>query len=145
MKCVVQRVAEAAVSVGGREVSRIGRGMLVLLGVGASDGEEEALALAEKLSKLRIFDDEAGKMNLDLKQAGGEVLLVSQFTLYGDCGKGRRPSFTSAAPPEKARDLVSFFRDCLSAAGLSVGEGVFGERMEVSLVNDGPVTLILEK
>jgi D-tyrosyl-tRNA(Tyr) deacylase len=145
MKCVAQRVKSAAVECGGKEVSRIGKGMLVLLGVGTKDGEDEAFELADKLAKLRIFDDQTGRMNLAAGEADGEVLVVSQFTLYADCDKGRRPSFTAAAPPEQARELIRFFCQCLSAAGLKVKEGAFGEKMAVGLVNDGPVTLILEK
>ena len=139
MRALVQRVTEAAVSVGGHERARIGLGMVVLLGVRRGDGEEQADRLARKLLALRIFEDDEGKMNLDLGQAGGEVLCVSQFTLYGDSRKGNRPSFVDAAPPEEAEPLYERVRAALGAQG-----GVFGARMEVALVNHGPVTLLLE-
>jgi D-aminoacyl-tRNA deacylase len=139
VRALVQRVSEAAVSVDGEERSRIGPGLLVLLGVRRGDSTDEADRLARKLLALRIFEDAYGKMNLDVGQAGGEVLCVSQFTLYGDARKGNRPSFVDAAPPEDAEALYERVRDALDARG-----GVFGARMKVSLVNDGPVTLLLE-
>jgi D-aminoacyl-tRNA deacylase len=139
MRALVQRVSEASVTVAGEEVSRIGRGLLVLLGVGRGDGEAEADGIARKLLALRIFEDDAGKMNLSVADVGGELLLVSQFTLLGDTRKGNRPSFVDAAPPEEAEPLYERVRAALGARG-----GVFGARMEVALVNDGPVTLLVE-
>jgi len=127
------------VHVEGEAVATIGAGLLVLLGVKAGDGEGEAKRMAEKLEALRIFEDAEGKMNLDVRQAGGEVLVVSQFTLYGNTRKGNRPSFVEAAPPEEADPLYQLVRQRLKAQG-----GKFGARMAVSLVNDGPVTLIVE-
>ncbi len=126
-------------SVDGKEVARIGRGLLVLLGIRRGDGEAEADRIAAKLLALRIFEDDAGKMNLSVGDAGGDVLCVSQFTLYGDTRKGNRPSFVDAAPPEDAEPLYERVREALGARG-----GVFGARMAVELVNDGPVTLLLE-
>jgi D-aminoacyl-tRNA deacylase len=139
VRALVQRVSEAAVSVDGHEQARIGPGMLVLLGVRRGDGPEQADQLARKLRALRIFNDADGKLNLDVGQAGGEILCVSQFTLYGDARRGNRPSFVDAAPPEEAEALYERVRAALGAKG-----GVFGARMAVSLVNDGPVTLLLE-
>jgi D-aminoacyl-tRNA deacylase len=139
VRALVQRVSEAAVSIDGRERSRIGPGMLVLLCVRRGDGPEQADRLARKLRALRIFEDAEGKLNLDVGQAGGEILCVSQFTLYGDARKGNRPSFVDAAPPEEAEALYERLRAALGAKG-----GVFGAKMAVSLVNDGPVTLLLE-
>jgi D-aminoacyl-tRNA deacylase len=139
VRALVQRVSEAAVSVDGSERSRIGPGMLVLLGIRRGDGTDQADRLARKLRALRIFEDAEGKLNLDVDQAGGEILCVSQFTLYGDARKGNRPSFVDAAPPEEAEALYERVREALGAKG-----GVFGARMAVSLVNDGPVTLLLE-
>jgi D-aminoacyl-tRNA deacylase len=135
----VQRVSEAAVSVEGVEVARIGAGLLVLLGVKNGDGTDQADRMAGKLSRLRIFDDSEGRMNLSVADVGGEVLCVSQFTLYGDSRKGNRPSFVEAAPPEQAEPLYERVREALGAQG-----GVFGARMRVSLVNDGPVTMLVE-
>jgi D-aminoacyl-tRNA deacylase len=140
MRALVQRVAEASVTTEGREVARIGRGMLVLLGVRRDDGPAEADWIARKLRALRVFEDAEGKMNLSLADVGGEVLCVSQFTLYGDARRGNRPSFVDAAPPEEAEALYERVRAALGARG-----GVFGARMAVSLVNDGPVTLLLER
>jgi D-aminoacyl-tRNA deacylase len=139
MRALVQRVSEAAVSVEGKEVARIGAGLLVLLGVRRGDGVEEADRLARKLLALRVFQDPEGRMNLALADVGGEVLCVSQFTLYGDVRKGNRPSFVDAAPPEDAEPLYERVRDALGAQG-----GRFGARMTVALVNDGPVTLLVE-
>ena len=135
----MQRVGNASVTVDDREVARIGPGLLVLLGVRRGDGEAEADRIASKLLALRVFDDDAGKMNLAVGDVGGEILCVSQFTLYGDTRKGNRPSFVDAAPPEEAELLYERVRSALDAAG-----GVFGARMAVSLVNDGPVTLLIE-
>jgi D-aminoacyl-tRNA deacylase len=139
MRALVQRVSEAAVSVDGEEVARIGRGLLVLLGVRRGDGPEQADRIARKVLALRVFEDADGKMNLSARDAGGELLCVSQFTLYGDARRGNRPSFVEAAPPEEAEALYERVRAALDAQG-----GVFGARMAVSLVNDGPVTLLLE-
>ncbi|HEX2232921.1 MAG TPA: D-aminoacyl-tRNA deacylase [Thermoleophilaceae bacterium] len=139
MRALVQRVSEAAVEVHGERVAAIGPGLLVLLGVRRGDGTAEADKLAAKLAALRIFEDSDGRMNLNVSQAGGEVLCVSQFTLYGDCRKGNRPSFVEAAPPEEAEPLYERVRDALGAQG-----GSFGARMAVSLVNDGPVTVMVE-
>jgi D-aminoacyl-tRNA deacylase len=139
VRALVQRVSEAAVSVAGEEVARIGPGLLVLLGVRSGDGAEQADRIAGKLGRLRIFEDSEGRMNLSVGDVGGEVLCVSQFTLYGDSRKGNRPSFVEAAPPERAEPLYERVREALGAQG-----GVFGARMEVALVNDGPVTILLE-
>ena len=144
MKAVIQRVSEAGVEVDGWTVGKIGRGMLILLGVEKGDGERDADWLAEKIVNLRIFEDEAGKMNLSVLDMGGELLAVSQFTLAGSCAKGRRPSFDSAAPPREANRLYEYFTDRLRETGLSVETGVFQAMMRVRLVNDGPVTFILE-
>jgi D-tyrosyl-tRNA(Tyr) deacylase len=139
VRAVVQRVREAAVEVEGREVASIGRGLLVLLAVRSGDGPEQADRMAGKLERLRVFEDADGKMNLSVRDIEGELLVVSQFTLYGDARKGNRPSFVEAAPPEVAEPLYRRVRDALGAKG-----GEFGARMQVSLVNDGPVTLLLE-
>jgi D-tyrosyl-tRNA(Tyr) deacylase len=144
VRAVLQRVREASVSLGGREVAAIGPGLLVLLGVGQADAAEAARWLAGKVADLRIFEDAEGKMNRSVREAGGAVLVVSQFTLYADARKGRRPSFTGAAPPEAAVPLVRAFVDDLKGRGLPVQEGVFGARMQVRLVNDGPVTILLD-
>ena len=139
MRAVVQRVTEAAVRVEDREVARIGPGLLVLLGVRRGDGPEAADRIAGKLERLRVFADDDGRMNRSVRDAGGELLVVSQFTLYGDARKGNRPSFVDAAPPDEAEPLYERVRAALGAQG-----GVFGASMEVSSVNDGPVTLVLE-
>jgi D-tyrosyl-tRNA(Tyr) deacylase len=139
VRALVQRVSEAAVSVEGEEVARIGRGLLVLLGVRVGDGPQQADRIAAKLKRLRIFEDSGGRMNLSVQDAGGELLCVSQFTLYGDARRGNRPSFVDAAAPDQAEPLYERVRDALGAHG-----GVFGARMSVSLVNDGPVTILLE-
>jgi D-tyrosyl-tRNA(Tyr) deacylase len=139
VRALVQRVSEAAVVVEGEEVARIGVGLLVLLGVRRGDGEAEADRLASKLLALRVFEDDHGKMNLSAGDVGGELLCVSQFTLYGDTRRGNRPSFVDAAPPEEAERLYERVREALGAQG-----GVFGARMSVALVNDGPVTVLLE-
>lgn len=144
MRAVVQRVREASVTVDGAVVAEIGTGFLVLLGIAPSDGEEEAAYLARKIAGLRVFEDEAGKMNLGLDEVGGSVLAVSQFTLYGDCRKGRRPSFTDAAPPARAEPLYERFCTLLEQEGVPVARGVFQAYMAVALVNDGPVTLWLD-
>jgi D-aminoacyl-tRNA deacylase len=139
VRALVQRVSEAAVSVDGEEVARIGRGLLVLLGVRTGDGPEQADRIAAKVDRLRVFEDGEGRMNLSVREIEGELLLVSQFTLYGDVRRGNRPSFVEAARPEEAEPLCERVRQALGAQG-----GVFGARMAVSLVNDGPVTLLVE-
>jgi D-tyrosyl-tRNA(Tyr) deacylase len=139
VRALVQRVSEASVTVEGEEIARIGPGLLVLLGVRGGDGEAEADRLAAKLLALRVFEDADGKMNLNVGDAGGELLCVSQFTLYGDTRKGNRPSFVDAAAPEVAEPLYERVRAALGANG-----GAFGARMAVALVNDGPVTLLVE-
>jgi len=140
----VQRVSEANVTVDGRVTGAIGPGLVVLLGVGREDGEAQAVWLIDKILGLRIFEDEAGKMNLSLLETGGALLVVSQFTLYGDTRKGRRPSFDAAAPPQDARRLYEFFVDTARRRGVQVETGEFQAMMRVSLVNEGPVTLICE-
>jgi D-tyrosyl-tRNA(Tyr) deacylase len=144
MRVVLQRVARATVEVEGERVAEIGPGLLLLVGAGRDDLEGEPDRLAEKIANLRVFADDTGKMNLAIGDVGGEVLVVSQFTLYGDVRKGRRPSWTSAAEPEVAAEQVEALARALEARGLKVGRGVFGAHMEVDLVNDGPVTLILD-
>jgi D-tyrosyl-tRNA(Tyr) deacylase len=141
---VVQRVTQARVEVGGEVVGAIDRGFLVLLGVANGDTPADAAYLAEKTAGLRVFEDAAGKMNLALHEVGGAVLAVSQFTLLGDCRKGRRPGFTDAAPPELADRLYNEYVAALRAAGLKVATGVFRAEMQVHLSNDGPVTLLLD-
>jgi len=144
MRAVVQRVHRASVTVGGERVAGIGPGLLIFLGVKRGDGEEQARWLAEKIAHLRIFEDTGGRMNRSLLDVGGEALIVSQFTLYGDARKGRRPSFDQAADPEAARVLYERFIAHLTTLGVPTSCGVFQARMLVSLENDGPVTLILE-
>ena len=145
MRAVVQRVSEASVSVDGEVVGSIGRGMVVLIGVTQGDGEAEARFLAGKVANLRIFADDEGKFNRSALDVNGEALVVSQFTLYGDARKGRRPSFVHAAPPEVAEPLIERFVSFLKENGLHVETGVFGAMMMVKIHNDGPVTIILEK
>jgi len=144
MRACIQRVSEARVTVDGNVTGQIGRGLVVLLGVGTGDGEAEMSWLAEKVVGLRIFEDDAGKMNRSLAEVGGAMLVVSQFTLYGDCRKGRRPSFTTAAPPELAERLYDEFVARVRACGVEVATGRFREHMLVSLVNEGPVTLWID-
>ncbi len=144
MRAVVQRVSRAEVRVDGRPTGSVGRGLLVLLGVAQEDGEAEAAWLADKVAGLRIFEDAAGKMNLSAGEVGGGVLVVSQFTLLGDARKGNRPSFTAAAPPDLASVLYQRFCERLAEKGLAVARGVFGAHMEVELVNEGPVTVLLD-
>ena len=146
MKIVVQRVKNAKVDVEGKTVGKIDKGFLVLLGVTNGDTKEQADYLVKKLCKLRVFTDENDKMNLDLKQVGGKLLIVSQFTLYANCKDGNRPSFTEAARPEEAEELYEYFcEQCKEKYGIEVQKGIFGAHMEVSLLNDGPVTIIIEK
>jgi D-tyrosyl-tRNA(Tyr) deacylase len=144
MKALVQRVSEASVTVGDRVVGSIGRGLLVLLGVEHGDGEREAALLARKVANLRIFEDDAGKMNRSVLETGGGVLAVSQFTLCADVRKGNRPSFIGAAPPERANPLYARFCDEVAAQGAPVARGEFAAHMAVRLVNDGPVTIWLD-
>lgn len=144
MRAVVQRVRRAQVDVEGETVGAIGSGLLILLGVAPGDTVEQCVWMADRVAKLRIFPDDAGKMNLDLRTVGGSALVVSQFTLYGDCASGRRPGFTRAARPEVARPLVDQFAEELVALGVPVATGRLGADMQVELVNDGPVTLILD-
>ena len=144
MRAVIQRVTESSVAVEGRAIASIGKGLLVLLGVGEGDSEKEADYLAEKIANLRIFEDQDGKMNLSLLEIGDEMLVVSQFTLLGNCRKGRRPSFVQAAAPEIANKLYEYFVEVSKQKGIRVQTGEFGAMMAVSLVNDGPVTLIVE-
>jgi len=144
MRAVVQRVAEARVSVAGSVVGSIGEGLLVLLGVGGADSPREAESLAGKVAGLRIFPDEQGQMNRSCLETGGSALVVSQFTLYGDCRRGRRPSYTAAAPPELAEELYERFARELARLGVPVETGRFGAEMDVALVNRGPVTLLLD-
>jgi len=144
VRAVVQRVSRAEVRVGGNPVGTIGRGVLVLLGVGTDDTEGDAAAIARKLTGLRIFADGDGEMNRDVREAAGAVLVVSQFTLYGDVRRGKRPSFVAAAKPVRARQVYEYFVARIRAAGLPCQTGRFQEMMEVELVNDGPVTILLD-
>ena len=145
MKLVVQRVGRAEVRVGGEVAGEIGRGLMILAGVGRDTRPEDVDWLARKLAGLRIFPDHTGRMNRSVKEAGGAILLISQFTLYGDARKGRRPSFVAAADPEMGEVLFDRLKERLESEGIEVACGVFGAHMEVELVNDGPVTLILER
>ncbi|MBN1589852.1 MAG: D-tyrosyl-tRNA(Tyr) deacylase [Pirellulales bacterium] len=144
MRACVQRVSRAKVTVGGRLVGQAGRGLVVLLGVGQQDTENEARQLAEKIIGLRVFEDAEEKMNLDLSEIAGQMLVVSQFTLLADCRKGRRPSFTAAAPPDRAESLYEAFAEHVRSQGVTVATGQFQQHMEVELVNDGPVTILLD-
>src|SRR6476646_1881025 len=144
MRAVLQRVSRASVTVGGEVVGQIDRGIMVLLGVEADDTDEDARQLADRTIALRIFDDADGKMNLSLEDIGGSLLVVSQFTLLGDCRKGRRPSFIGAAPPELAEKLYNTFIGAAGSKGIPVATGRFRAMMDVELVNDGPVTLLLD-
>jgi len=145
MRVLLQRVSGASVSVAGRRISHIDRGLLILLGIGHADTAEEAQFLAEKIANLRIFQDEAGKTNLSVLDVRGEALVVSQFTLYADASRGRRPSFTDAAAPEVAEPLIRGFADTLQLLGVPTQTGSFGEHMLVEIRNDGPVTIWLER
>jgi D-aminoacyl-tRNA deacylase len=144
MRAVLQRVSSAQVTVAGEVVGRIGQGLLVLLGVALGDEEQDARYLAEKTAQLRIFEDDAGKMNRSLEDIGGELLAVSQFTLLADCRQGRRPGFSAAAPPATAQALYERFVAILRQRGLAVATGVFQAEMAVQLINDGPVTVLLD-
>lgn len=144
MKIVLQRVKSARVDVAGKTVGSIGSGLVILLGVTHRDGRQDAEYLADKVIQLRIFADDAGRMNRSLVDAHGALLVVSQFTLYGDCRKGRRPSFDQAAPPEQARALYEHFIERLKSSNIAVETGVFQAEMEIHLINDGPVTFILD-
>lgn len=144
MRVVIQRVSEASVTVDQQTVGAIGQGLMVLLGVAQGDTSQEAKALAEKTAGLRIFEDDAGKMNRSVEEIGGSLLVVSQFTLLGDCRKGRRPGFTDAAPPELADQLYEEYVAALRSRGINVATGVFRADMQVALVNDGPVTMLLD-
>lgn len=145
MRVLLQKVKEVSVTVAGEEISRIGRGYLLLVGLTREDTDAELDWMARKVAGLRVFEDEDEKLNLSIQDVGGEVLAVSQFTLYGDARKGRRPSFVRAAPGDEAEPKMDRFCDKLRDEGLTVREGAFGRMMEVALVNDGPVTLMLEK
>ncbi|MBN2549548.1 MAG: D-tyrosyl-tRNA(Tyr) deacylase [Anaerolineales bacterium] len=145
MRVVLQRVSFGRVSVAGQPIAEIGPGAVILLGVGPEDGEEQARYLAEKIANLRIFEDEQGKINRSLLEVSGSAIVVSQFTLYADTHKGRRPSFTDAASPELARPLVERFADLLRAQGVPTQTGEFGAHMLVEIVNDGPVTIWMER
>ena len=146
MKIVVQRVKNAKVEVDGNVVGKIDNGFLVLLGVTHTDNKENADYLVKKLCKLRVFTDENGKMNLDIKKVNGKLLIVSQFTLYANCSDGNRPSFIDAAKPKQAEELYEYFcNKCKEEYGIDVEKGIFGADMKVSLLNDGPVTIIIEK
>jgi D-aminoacyl-tRNA deacylase len=144
MRAVVQRVSEARVAVESRVVGEIGPGLCVLLGVGREDTDADAALLADKITHLRVFADAAGHMNLSVREVQGAVLVISQFTLFADTRRGRRPSFVEAAPPDQANRLYRVFVDAVKATGLPVAEGVFRATMQVSLVNDGPVTLWMD-
>jgi D-tyrosyl-tRNA(Tyr) deacylase len=145
MRALLQRVSKASVTVDGQTISRIGNGLLILLGVGHGDGEEQAKFLAEKIANLRVFEDEQGKTNLSILDVKGEAIVVSQFTLYADTRKGRRPSFIDAALPGVAEPLVNLFIELLRGHGVPTQTGKFGAHMEVEIHNDGPVTIWLEK
>ncbi|MEZ6139895.1 MAG: D-aminoacyl-tRNA deacylase [Zavarzinella sp.] len=144
MRAVIQRVCQAAVTVANETIGKIDHGLVVLLGIHTSDTDAQAIWMVEKIANLRIFDDPDGKMNLSLQDVGGSVLLVSQFTLYGDCVKGRRPSFISAARPEQAIPLYELAKEQFLLQGIPLQTGQFGADMQVALVNDGPVTLVLD-
>jgi D-tyrosyl-tRNA(Tyr) deacylase len=144
VRIVIQRIKDATVTINGKVTSKSGSGLCVFLGIAKADTQTDAEYLAEKVAELRIFDDESGKMNRSLRETSGEVLVVSEFTLYGDCGKGRRPSFIQAAPPEEAESLYRHFIQKLQELGLKVATGTFQAKMEVSITNDGPVTFVLD-
>ena len=145
MRVVLQRVSRGSVSVAGRKIAEIGGGLVILLGIGPGDGEEQVRYLVEKIVNLRIFEDQAGKMNRSLLDVGGEAIVVSQFTLYADTRKGRRPSFIAAAHPDVADPLVTRFVESMRARGVSTQTGEFGSHMKVEIENDGPVTIWMER
>ena len=145
MRALIQRVSFGSVAVEGQHLAQIGAGLVILLGVASSDGEEQCAYLVEKIANLRIFEDEAGKMNRSLLDIGGQALVVSQFTLYADTRKGRRPAFVAAAPPKIAQPLVERFAQLMSAKGIPTQSGRFGAHMQVEIHNDGPVTIWLER
>ena len=145
MRTVLQRVTQGRVSVDGQTVAEIGPGLVILLGIGQDDGDEQARYLAQKIANLRIFEDDAGKMNRSILDIGGEAIVISQFTLYADTRKGRRPSFTDAALPETASPLVERFVELLEEQGVPTQTGVFGAHMLVDIANDGPVTIWMER
>ena len=144
MRIVIQRIREARVTIDGEIITKIGPGLCVFLGIAQGDTEEDANYLADKAVELRIFEDAAGKFNRSLLESRGEILVVSEFTLYGDCSKGRRPSFSQAAPPQEAEPLYRYFVQRLKGSGLTVAAGKFQAKMQVSIINDGPVTFILD-
>jgi D-tyrosyl-tRNA(Tyr) deacylase len=144
MRIVLQRVSSGRVTVNGQNVADIGLGLVILLGIGPADNQDQARFLADKVANLRIFEDEQGKMNLAVRDVGGQAIVVSQFTLYADTRKGRRPSFTDAAPPDLAHPLVDFFAQQLNCLGVPTQTGEFGAHMLVEIHNDGPVTIVLE-
>jgi D-aminoacyl-tRNA deacylase len=144
MRAVIQRVSRAKVQVEGQMTGQIGMGLLILLGVGNGDSAKEADYLLEKIANLRIFEDTAGKLNLSVLDIHGELMIISQFTLYADCRKGRRPSFTDAAPPDAAKALYEYFLEKARFTGLPVASGIFQAMMEVELINSGPVTILLD-
>ena len=144
MRALIQRVSRARVTVDEKVVGEIGRGILVLLGVGMGDGEAQVKSLADKIVHLRIFEDDEGKMNRSILEVGGQALVVSQFTLYADVRRGRRPSYTNAAPPSLAEPLVEGFKSAIASYGLTVADGIFGAYMEVELLNNGPVTIWMD-
>ncbi|HOK65930.1 MAG TPA: D-aminoacyl-tRNA deacylase [Anaerohalosphaeraceae bacterium] len=144
MRAVVQRVQRAVCRVDGQITGQIQQGLLVFVGIGAEDADADAVYLADKIAHLRVFEDSDGRMNLDVQQVSGGILLISQFTLYGDCRKGRRPDFTAAAGPEKARQMYEQFIELLRVKGLTVQTGIFAAMMEIDCVQDGPVTILLD-
>ena len=144
MRIVIQRAEKAKVSVDGEVVGQIGKGFMVLVGVGPEDTKQNADFLVNKMCNLRVFEDEQGKMNLSIKDVGGQVLAISQFTLYADCKKGNRPSFTVAAKPEQANELYEYFMEEIKKQGIKVEHGIFGAHMKVDFINDGQVTILLE-
>jgi D-tyrosyl-tRNA(Tyr) deacylase len=144
MRVLIQRVKSASVSVKGKRISEIEKGLLIFVGIGKEDADDDIEYMSRKISNLRIFEDEEGKMNLNMKQADGAVLSISQFTLYADTRKGNRPGFDQSAPPERAKALWERFNEALKNNGLEVKEGIFGAHMEVELTNDGPVTIWLD-
>ncbi len=144
MRAVIQRVLNSDLKVDGKQISKIEKGLVIFFGVGIGDSESDCEKLAQKISKLRIFEDENGKMNLSIKDVGGEILLVSQFTLYADCSHGNRPSFINAEKPERADNLYKYMQKCLKNLEITVKTGIFGADMKINVLNDGPVTILLD-